>query len=74
VLSCTAGFFFDETKVAAEIAAIDAVYEEYQRLMDHGFYDPAEYLPIFQERLASAGIDKVVAECQAQYDAWLASK
>ena len=73
-LSCTAGFFFDETAVAAEIAAIDAVFTEYQRLMDHGFYDPAEYLPILQDRLASAGMDKVVAECQAQYDAWLASK
>ena len=60
--------------MAAEIAAIDAVFTEYQRLMDHGFYDPAEYLPILQDRLASAGMDKVVAECQAQYDAWLASK
>ena len=71
-ISCTAGFYFDESNVAAEITAVDAVFDEYRKLMEHGFYDPDEYLPILHDRLASAGIDKIIAEMQTQYDAFLA--
>ena len=73
-LSCTNGFSFDTTNVSAEVTAVKAVFTEYKILMDNGFYDPDEYLSILWDRLASAGIDKVIAECQTQYDTWLASK
>ena len=73
-VSVTSGFAFDATKVEAEIAAIDAVIAEYKRLLEHGFYDPDEYLPKYQDALAKAGIDKVIAEMQIQWDAFLANK
>lgn len=74
ILSCTAGFSFDETKVEAEISACDAVVTEYRTLLEKGFYNPDEYLPIMIDALKKAGLEKVIAEIQTQYDAWLASK
>ncbi len=68
------GFYFDNTNVESEMAAIDAVYDEYQDLLEFGFYDPEVYLPKFQEALKTAGVDKVIAEIQSQYDAWLQVK
>lgn len=72
--SCTAGFRFDNSNVSAEVAAIEGVIAEYQALLEKGFYDPAEYLPEFQAALKSAGVERVIAEMQTQYDAWLAVK
>ena len=74
ILSCTAGFSFDESNVAAEIAACDAVLNEYKLLLEKGFYNPDEYLPKMVDALKKAGLEKVIAEIQTQYDAWLASK
>ena len=73
-VSCTAGFRFDKTAVEAEVTALDGVLAEYQALLEKGFYDPEEYLPEFQAALKTAGVEKVIAEMQTQYDAWLAVK
>ncbi len=74
VLSCTAGFSFDESNVEAEIAACAAAEAEYKDLLEKGFYNPDEYRPIMVDALKKAGLDKIIAEMQTQYDAWLASK
>lgn len=74
VLSCTAGFSFDESNVEAEVAACAAAEAEYVKLLEKGFYNPDEYLPIMVDALKKAGLDKIIAEMQTQYDAWLASK
>lgn len=68
------GFVFDETSVEAEMAACDTVIEEYASLLERGFYDPEEYLPKYQAALKKAGIDKIIAEKQAQFDAWRQNK
>ncbi len=73
-VAINSGFYFDTTKVEAEVAAIQAAYDEYQNLLELGFYNPDDYLPKFQEALKTAGVDKVVAEIQSQYDAWLQVK
>jgi putative aldouronate transport system substrate-binding protein len=73
-VAVTCGFYFDTTNVEAEVAAIQTVYDEYQNLLEWGFYDPDVYLPQFQEALKKAGIEKVMAELQEQYDAWLLVK
>ncbi len=70
----TFGFQFDELPVELEMSAIKAVTLEYQHLLELGFYDPAEKLPEYISALKAAGIDKVVEECQRQYDTWLANK
>lgn len=74
LVSCTAGFSFDPTKVEAEIAACDAAVNEYRTLLEKGFYNPDEYIPKMVDALKKAGLEKVIAEIQTQYDAWLASK
>lgn len=68
------GFYFDNSKVESEMAAIDAVYDEYQDLLEFGFYDPEVYLPKFREALKKAGSEKVIAEIQSQYNEWLKVK
>lgn len=73
-VAVNSGFYFDTTKVEAEVAAIQAAYDEYQNLLELGFYNPDDYLPKFQEALKTAGVDKVIAEIQSQYDAWLQVK
>lgn len=73
-ISCTAGFRFDKTNVAAECTALDGVLAEYRPLLERGFYNPEEYLPQFQEALKTAGIDKVISEMQTQLDEFNASK
>lgn len=67
------GFMFDQTPVEAELSAITAAASEYNELLQKGFYDPAEYLPKMLEAMNAAGMEKVVAEYQAQLDAWLAA-
>ena len=43
-------------------------------LLDNGEVDIDEVLPVFQQALHDAGIDDIIAEKQAQLDAWLAAK
>lgn len=68
--SLLADFQFDVANVEAECAAVDAVYQEYFYLLGAGFYNPDEYLPKYQKALKDAGIDKIIAEMQTQYDAY----
>ena len=68
------GYNFDQTKVATELAAVSAVIGQYAPALECGIVDPNEVLPEFLSALETAGIDKVIAENQAQLNAWLASK
>lgn len=68
--SILANFEFDKSQVEAECAAVDAVFQEYFELLSAGFYNPEEYLPKFQKALEDAGIDKIIAQMQEQYDAY----
>ena len=69
-----AGFVPDTTAVAAELSAISAVNSSYQMTLGRGFYEPSEYIAKFQADLKAAGVEKVQAEIQKQYDAWRAGK
>lgn len=68
------GFRFDSTNVRTEITALDNVMNEYQVLMNCGFYDPEEYLPKYLDAIEQAGMDKILTEIQTQYDAWKSSQ
>lgn len=67
------GFSFDQEPVKTEAAACKAVYKEYMPQLDTGTADPATTLPKFVAKLKAAGSEKVIAEMQKQYDAWLAA-
>lgn len=68
------GFTWNNANVMAEIAACNNVCAKYRNPLDCGELDPDVYIPIFLEELKAAGLDTIIAEKQAQLDAWLAAK
>lgn len=66
-------FNFDSTKVASEMAAVQNVKEQYWSSLMTGTVEPDEFLPKAIEKFKEAGLDKVIAEAQAQLDAWRAA-
>ena len=69
--SAALGFSFNPETVTNEITQLDNVRAKYQIGLETGAMDPAVYLPEFNAALKGAGIDKVIAEKQAQLDAFL---
>ncbi len=68
------GFKFDKTPVEMEIAAVSTVMSEYRKQVIMGSMDPEPILKEYNEKLKSAGIDKIIEEAQKQYDEFLANK
>ena len=72
--SLLSGFVFDSSSVQTEIANVTSVVTEMLKPLVTGSVDPETTVPQFLERLKTAGVDKIIAEKQAQLDAWNASK
>ncbi len=68
--SAAMGFSYDSSVVATELAGIGNVTSQYLPGIFCGVLNPEEAIPEFTEALKAAGIDTVIAEKQAQYDAW----
>lgn len=68
------GFRFDNTNVVNEITACNNVISKYEVGLRWGVLNPDEALPKFNEELKAAGIDTIIAEKQAQLDAFLAEQ
>lgn len=68
------GFTFDPENVRTELATLNNVVNEYAPGLYTGSLDPDEALPEFQQKLKASGIDKVIAEKQAQLDEWVAAQ
>ena len=68
------GFRFVPDPVNAEMTAVQSVVDGSQRALLTGYVDPAVELPKFLQALKDAGLDKVNAEVQNQYDAWKATQ
>ncbi len=69
-LSPAFGFTFNPDPVKTEIAASSNVINEYRRGLESGTLDPEKSLPEFNEKLKAAGLDKIMAEKQKQFDEW----
>lgn len=67
------GFNFDNSNVKSEVAACEAVRSEYKMQIETGAGDVPELLPKYIEALKAAGIEKIIAEKQAQLDTWMAA-
>ncbi len=74
ILSPAFGFTFNPDPIKTELAALTNVVSQYRTGLETGTLDPAKSLPEFNEKLKAAGLDKVIAEKQRQYDEWRASK
>ena len=66
------GFTFDSTSVTNELAAVNAVIDQYALPLETGAVDPDKTLPEFCSKLKAAGCDTVIEELQKQLDAWIA--
>ena len=74
VPSANMGFVMDRTPVENEIAACVNVIDEYNKALVYGQYeDPDATIDEFIQKLKDNGIEKIIAEGQAQLDAWRAA-
>ena len=67
------GFVFDTTNVKTEVASIQNVLDEYRPGIESGTLDPS-VIDEFNTKLKAAGLDRMIEEKQAQFDAWLKTK
>lgn len=68
--SAVEGFDFNAAGVEKELSACELVMEQYYQILVNGEIDPAQVLPEMDRQLLEAGVQRVQAEIQAQYDAW----
>ena len=68
------GFTFNADNVTTEIAQCTAVSAEYLPALVTGCVDPDTTIDAFLAALEEAGAPAIIAEIQAQIDAWVASK
>lgn len=74
VRSPAMGFSFDNTNVADQIAACQAIFNEYKGIIHTGTGDVEANVKAMMDAMRDSGFDEIVAEVQSQLDAWLASK
>jgi putative aldouronate transport system substrate-binding protein len=68
------GFIPNYENIKTEIAALNNVWAEFVPGLETGSTDPTVYIPRAIAKAKEAGIDRVIAEIQKQYDAWYAKK
>ena len=68
------GYTFDPSNVSTALTAVSAVIGQYAPALECGTVDPEEMIPQFIDALEAAGMNDVIAENQAQLDAWLAQQ
>lgn len=68
------GFTFNSESVKTELAAVNSVRSQYRLLIECGLSDPdSGIIDEYIAKMKEAGVEKVLAEKQAQLDAWLAN-
>ncbi|THF79126.1 ABC transporter substrate-binding protein [Cohnella fermenti] len=70
------GFSFNPEQVKSEIANTMAIVAEYRQAFNAGMYgdDTEAKLQEYNQKLKSAGVDKIIAEKQRQLDEFIAQK
>ncbi len=74
IASPAMGFIPDVTNIADQIAGCKAVFEEYKALLMTGTGEPEATVAQMMDAMRASGFDDILAEVNAQYQAWLASK
>lgn len=68
------GFEFNSENLEGDLNSINIVTEEFKRSLYSGMVDIEEYLAKFNNKLKSAGIDKVREEVEKQVNTWKKQK
>lgn len=74
VSSPAKGFVWDNSSVLNEVTACNNVIAKYRAGLLTGCLDPETTIPQMNAELSDAGLDTIIAEKQAQLDAWLAQQ
>jgi putative aldouronate transport system substrate-binding protein len=77
IATASLGFRFVKDNVADQIAAVDAVVSEMANPLMCGQVDPddpSQGLAALNLAMTDAGMGDIIAEVQAQYDAWKAAQ
>lgn len=69
-MSKLVGFSFDGSEINSDIAAVNAVVDQYYQTIANGAVDPEVEIPKFLDALEQAGAAKCRAEFQKQLEAW----
>jgi putative aldouronate transport system substrate-binding protein len=64
------GFVFNEESVKTEIANCNSIIKEYTPSLQTGAVEVESTLQEFNQKLKTAGIDKIIDETQKQIDEW----
>lgn len=64
------GFVFDQENVKTEVANCNSILEEYAYSLQTGAVEVEPVLQEMNDKLRTAGIEKIVEETQRQLDAW----
>ncbi len=64
------GFHFDPAPVESELTALVSIWDKYNKPLCSGIADPEVEVPKLVADAEAAGLDKVLAEAQAQFDKW----
>lgn len=70
IFSPAFGFTFNPDPVKTEVAAAMNVLNQYRVGIETGTLDPGKSLPEFNKKLKDAGLEKIIAEKQKQYNEW----
>ena len=68
------GFVYDSSAMTNQLTAVQAVITEYQAALETGSVDLDTVYPEFIQKLEANGINEIIADKQAQFDAWLAEQ
>lgn len=68
------GFVPNREPIETELATCEAIWGEYKDILMWGLRDYTEAVPEMLSKMEKAGLNDVIAELQAQVDAFLASK
>lgn len=71
VLPGLSGYAVQQDTIAAELAALKFVSDEYKIPLEKGVTDPGETLDILKQKLKDAGADRVMEEINSQIAAYL---
>jgi putative aldouronate transport system substrate-binding protein len=70
-LTAALGFTLDVTPIETELLAIASIWNDYRDELITGTSDPAEMVPVIIEEMEGVGLREVLAEVQAQMDAFI---
>ena len=68
------GFSFDATSVRTQVSSVNNVITQYFNALTNGELDPSTMIDEFNTALEAAGLNDIIAEKQAQLDAWAAAQ